>query len=276
MPCSARLNRLFAEDGKCFDLAIDHGFFNELEFLCDIEDMKATVETGVEAGPDAIQVARGQAHYLQEVAGRRKPSLVLRLDTANVYARNLSEHLFTRLIGDPAGTAVRLDAACAILNFFYMPDRQDLYRQSVENLNFAKAECERYGMPLMVEPLVMLPGARGGYQCDSDPDRIVPLVRQVAEMGADIIKCEPTARSADFHRVVQAACGKPVLPRGGGRMAEDAIFARTWELMEEGASGIVYGRNIFQHPKPKLMTRAFMAIVHEGAMPQQAREILAI
>lgn len=276
MSCSARLNRLFAEDGKCFDLAIDHGFFNELEFLCDIEDMKATVETGVDAGPDAIQVAPGQAHYLQEVPGRRKPSLVLRLDTANVYARNLAEHLFTRLIGDPAGTAVRLDAACAILNFFYMPDRQDVYRQSVENLNFAKAECERYGMPLMVEPLVMLPGARGGYQCDSDPDRIVPLVRQVAEMGADIIKCEPTAKSADFHRVVQAACGKPVLPRGGGRMAEDAILTRTWELMQEGASGIVYGRNIFQHPKPKVMTRAFMAIVHEGATPQQAREILAI
>jgi len=274
MSCRARLNRLFSEDGKCFDLAIDHGFFNELELLCGIEDMQATVEAGVAAGPDAIQVAPGQAHYLQEAPGKRKPSLVLRLDTTNVYAKELDEHLFTQLIGVPAETAVRLDAACVILNFFYMPDRQDVYRQSLQNLTAVKTACERYGMPVMVEPLVMLPGARGGYRCDADPDRIVPLVRQVAEMGADVIKCEPTAKSADFHRVVQAACGRPVLPRGGGRMEEEAIFTRTWELMQEGAAGIVYGRNIFQHPEPKLMTRAFMAIVHEGATPREAKEIL--
>ncbi|GAX91694.1 hypothetical protein [Effusibacillus lacus] len=39
-----RLNRLFAKDGKCFDVAIDHGFFNEMSFLSGIEDMKKTVQ----------------------------------------------------------------------------------------------------------------------------------------------------------------------------------------------------------------------------------------
>ena len=34
-----RLNRLFAADGKCFDVAIDHGFFGEASFLAGIEDM---------------------------------------------------------------------------------------------------------------------------------------------------------------------------------------------------------------------------------------------
>jgi fructose-bisphosphate aldolase, class I len=34
-----RLNRLLADDGRCFDVDIDHGFFNERAFLDNIEDI---------------------------------------------------------------------------------------------------------------------------------------------------------------------------------------------------------------------------------------------
>lgn len=44
--------------------------------------------------------------------------------------------------------------------------------------------------------------------------------------------------------------------------------------MEQGASGIVYGRNVIQHPRPAAITRAFMALVHEGATPERAMKIL--
>ena len=70
----ARLNRLFAADGRCFDVAVDHGFFNEGAFLSGIEDIAAAVHTLVEAGPDAIQLSPGQARHLQAVPGPRKPA----------------------------------------------------------------------------------------------------------------------------------------------------------------------------------------------------------
>jgi DhnA family fructose-bisphosphate aldolase class Ia len=268
------MKRLFAKDGKCFDLAIDHGFFNQYEFLSGIEDMEATVRTAVEVGPDAVQVAPGQAHLLQNVPGRLKPSLVLRVDTGNIYEPVAPGHLFAQLIGHPVEQAVRWDAVCVVLNLYYMPDRPEMYHASVSNVCAVKAACERYGMAMMVEPLVMLAGCRGGYDSDGDPKRIIPLVRQAAELGADVIKCEPTTDSADFHRVVQAAGGRPVLARGGGRTGEDAILQRTWELMQEGAAGIVYGRNVFQHANPAGMTRAFLAIVHDGANAALAAEAL--
>ena len=45
----------------------------------------------------------------------------------------------------------------------------------------------------MVEPLVLRDNAEaGGYMVDGDVDKIVPLVRQAAELGADIIKADPT------------------------------------------------------------------------------------
>src|SRR6266700_4129179 len=116
MSVTARLNRLFAADGKCFDVAIDHGFFNENSFLSGIEDMRRTVSAIVKAGPDAIQVSPGQATILQAIPGRDKPSLVLRVDTGNVYGATLPRHLFSQLIENPVEQALRLDAACIVVN----------------------------------------------------------------------------------------------------------------------------------------------------------------
>ena len=66
----------------------------------------------------------------------------------------------------------------------------------------------------------------------------------------------------------------PVLARGGGKADEAEILRRTHALIEQGARGIVYGRNVIQHPDPTAMTRAFMGIVHDGATPEQALALL--
>lgn len=275
MSIGPRMNRLFGEDGKCFDVAIDHGFFNEVSFLSGIENMKQAIRTIVDADPDAIQLSPGQAGLLQSIPGKKKPSLVLRTDIANVYGKSLPSHLFSELIQSPVEQALALDAACVVVNLLLLPNQPELYRQCVQNVCRLKPECERYGMPLMVEPLVMLPNeTHGGYMVDGDLNKIVPLVRQAVELGADIIKADPCDRLEDYHLVVEAASGKPVLPRGGGRAPDETILSRTYELMQQGASGIVYGRNVIQHTNPDRMTRAFMAIVHEGATPGQAMAIL--
>jgi fructose-bisphosphate aldolase, class I len=64
--------------------------------------------------------------------------------------------------------------------------------------------------------------------------------------------------------------------RGGGRVSDKEIFERTALLMQQGARGIVYGRNVIQHPDPKGMTKALMAIVHNNASPEDALEMVQI
>ena len=56
-----------------------------------------------------------------------------------------------------------------------------------------------------------------------------------------------------------------MLVRGGGRVSDKEILERTEGLLAQGAAGIVYGRNVIQHPNPKGITRALMAMVHDGA-----------
>jgi class I fructose-bisphosphate aldolase len=274
MSVPPRLHRLFAPDGKCFDVAIDHGFFNEFSFLGGIESMPAAIRTIVDAAPDAIQLSAGQAHHLQALPGKAKPALVLRTDTANVYGSELPEYVFSQLIAEPVEQALRLDAACVVANIFLLPNQPELYHQCIANIAALKAECARFGMPLMIEPLVMQPNERGGYMVDGTIEKILPLVRQAVELGADIIKADPSDRVDEYHRVIEIAGGVPVLVRGGGRAPDDEILARTAALMRQGAAGIVYGRNVIQHASPRGMTRALMAIVHDGATAEQARAYL--
>jgi len=268
-----RLNRLFAADGKCFDVAVDHGFFGERALLAGIENMDRAVLTLVAAGPDAIQLSPGQAPFLQGIPGPGKPALVLRTDFANVYGPEPPSYLFAEMIENAVGQALALDAACVVANILLIPGQPELHRQCVRNVTALRAACDPVGMPLMVEPLAMQSGG-SGYTVDGDIDKIVPLVRHAAELGADIIKADPTDDLEEYHLVIEAAGGRPVLPRGGGRVPEEEVLRRTEVLMSQGAAGIVYGRNVIQHESPVAMTHALMAIVHEGATAEEALGLL--
>lgn len=275
MTSKVRLNRMFSAQGKCFDVAIDHGFFNENSFLSGIENMRSAVETVVQAGPDCIQLSVGQARHLQDMPGKHKPGLVLRTDAANIYGNVLPDFLFSEQIHDAIEHAVRLDAVAVCVNLLLLPGQPELHHQCVRNITRLKTACEKYGMPLMVEPLVMLPNEeKGGYMVDGDLRKIMPLVRQGVELGADVIKADPCDDVTAYHRVIEVASGIPVLVRGGGRASDEEIISRTVELMKQGAAGIVYGRNVVQHPDPARMTAALMQVVHHEASVEQALAIL--
>lgn len=271
-----RLNRLFnPASNKCFDVAIDHGFFNEYSFLEGIEDIQSAVNTVIDAAPDAIQLTVGQAKYLQSVPGKNKPSLVLRADVANVYGPELSTASFSKMIDQPVLQAVRADAVCLCINLFSIPGAPEVTAQCIDNILKIKAESDHYQMPVMIEPLVFRPNSeKGGYMVDGDIKKILPLVRQAVELGADIIKADPTKDVDDYHRVVQIAGNTPVLVRGGSKASDEEILKRTKTLMGQGVAGIVYGRNIIQHKKPNLITKVLMDMVHKGISVEEGMEML--
>ncbi len=185
-----RLNRLFnPASNKCFDVAIDHGFFNEYSFLEGIEDIQSAVNTVIDAAPDAIQLTLGQLKYLQSVPGKNKPSLVLRADVANVYGPELSTASFSKMIDQPVLQAVRADAVCLCINLFSIPGAPEVTAQCIDNILRIKAESDHYQMPIMIEPLVFRPNSeKGGYMVDGDIKKILPLVRQAVNWVPTLLK----------------------------------------------------------------------------------------
>jgi DhnA family fructose-bisphosphate aldolase class Ia len=247
-----RLRRMFNPvSGRCLDIAVDHGFFGEKAFLQGIEDLPAAVDTLVAANPDAIQLTVGQA---------RLP---------------LPDHMFDLTLPNPGLAGVKLDAACVVVNLFELPGRPEVREACIRAVLNAKVDCEKYGMPLMVEPLVMKQSSKGGYEVNGDIERIIPIVRQAVELGADVIKADPTDDPSQYHEVIRTATGIPVLVRGGGRVEDDELLRRTQAVLEQGAAGIVYGRNIIQHDNPGGMTRALMAMLHDGADATAAAAIVS-
>jgi class I fructose-bisphosphate aldolase len=213
-----RLNRLFASDDRCFDVAVDHGLFGEASFLPGIESMEHVIATLVEAGPDAIQLSPGQAQLLQRRHGR-KPALVLRTDVANVYGREGvgREYLFSELIENIVVKALALDAACVVVNVLLLPGQPELHHACLRNVSTLRAACDPVGMPLMVEPLAMKPG-ESGYGVDGDTETIVTLVRQVVirlgaagiVYGRNVIQHEsPAAMTRALMAVVHDAVSAP-------------------------------------------------------------------
>jgi DhnA family fructose-bisphosphate aldolase class Ia len=262
-----RLNRLFnPTSGRALDVAVDHGFFGEPSFIGGIEDMPSVVRTLVAVGPDAVQLTIGQARHLQSVPGKAKPSLVLRTDVANVYGNPLDEHLFSHHVPFAIEEAVRLDAVAVCANLMQLPGHPAIRDANIRSIMALREQATRYAMPLMIEPLVMQDNATagGGYMVDGDTAKVVTLVRQAVELGADLIKADPTTDLADYAKVIRVAGGIPVLVRGGGRVDDRTLLERTVAVLDAGASGIVYGRNIIQHPSPAGITAALMAVLHEG------------
>jgi len=270
-----RLNRMFNTSGKCLDVAVDHGIFNEFRFLDGLENMPNVIAQLVEAGPDAIQMNIGQSDVLQSIRGKDKPALVLRVDVGNPYNPTTHEVMYNILQDEnnPILGALRMDAACVVCNLLLLSGEPDLHRQTVRNIGLLRTECDKYGMPMMIEPLVMKSNdVRGGYQVDGNAEVIVPLVRQARELGADVIKADPTDDPGEYYQVIDAArC--PVLVRGGGKADLKSVLDKSYAFLQQGAKGLVYGRNIYQHPNPTLITRAFMAMIHENATAEEAWDI---
>lgn len=272
-----RLNRLFnPNSGRALDVAVDHGFFGEPSFLGGIESMSRVLDVLVDANPDAIQLTMGQAAKLQSRPGRTKPALVLRADVANVYGNPLDEHLFSHHVPHAIEEAVRLDAVAVCANLMQLPGHPEIREANIVAIMQLRREASRFGMPLMIEPLVMQDNATaGGYMVDGDIDRIVTLVRQAAELGADLIKADPSDDLSEYHRVIEVADGIPVLVRGGGRVDDRTLLERTARVLDAGASGIVYGRNVIQHPNPSGITAALMGMLHNGLSVDAALALVA-
>ena len=175
---------------------------------------------------------------------------------------------------EPIIGALEMDAACVVVNLFMLPDEPDLFRQCVANIAATRAACRSYGMPLMIEPLVMLPNeVRGGYQVDGDADKIVTLVRLAAEMGADIIKADPTdepRRLPPRHRGrARARCSCAAAARRTCAPSS-ASRPRCWR---QGAAGWSMAATSTSTRTRARVVAALMAMIHRGASGDEAWDI---
>jgi DhnA family fructose-bisphosphate aldolase class Ia len=259
---------------KCINIALDLGIFGDRAFSKGIENLSTALPQILAGKPDVIQLNPGGLKIFNNLKIKSDVAIALRLDVTNVYEARDIDHAWDRADISTLDLASDTNVAAVVLNLLNLDENSRLQEQCIKNIQEVVARCKKLGIPLMVEPLVMTAKPGAGSASVGDVNKITALVRQAVELGADLIKVDATTPMSDFNQVVEIASGVPVLVRGGGQVSPVELLERTRIAMDSGASGVVYGRNVVQHPDPAKFIKSIRAIVHQNSSVADAVKIL--
>ncbi|WP_324716598.1 hypothetical protein U7230_14800 [Carboxydochorda subterranea] len=261
-----RMGRLLRpETGRGVIVAMDHGLFvGRPEGL---EEVGRTIDRLLPAGPDGVLVTPGMLrHVAGRLAGRGGPGVVLALDTyltttfpgkgGLAGAGSGQAH---RSIASPEQAAA-LGADCVKLLLIFGDAGLPAF---ADNLSFIAQTVEasrRTGVPVMVEPTVWsYPGVPAPALSAT---QLADMARIAVELGADILKL-PFAGPLDEFRSIVRESPVPVMVLGGARtQTPEATLEMARQATEAGAAGLVFGRNVWQHPDPPGLLRQLLQVVH--------------
>lgn len=248
-----RLKRFLRTDQRTLVIAFDHALV--LGPIAGTLDPAGQIQRFVEAKPDAVLLNLGNFRYFAEaVSAGPAPALIARLDWTTAFdeeAKAKAEGFQTCLVAHPE-EALRAGADAVITFFTVGSGDPEFERKEVQRVGILARECERVGVPLVVESL-----ARGAkVQNPRESKWLMLHTRMAAELGADVIKTENAADAATLREVIRA-CPVPILVLGGSRSGSDEDVVSTVRgIVEAGASGVFFGRNLFQSDNmPALLQR---------------------
>jgi len=255
-----RLNRLFnRSSGRMVTIAIDHTI--SYGVIPDLENIQKVVDVLADAGPDAIMMHKGIIERcFAPHAG--KVGLILQSAASSPYQPDME--LPTADVSE--AVALGADAISVAITI----GGEDQPRQA-ERLGKVVCEARVVGMPVVAH---CYPKGRFIPEDERfDVEHVLYAARVGAELGVDIIKTYYTGSPETFARVVDSVPAK-VVAAGGPKVSDlDQMLSTVKDIMDAGAAGITYGRNVWQDPNPKGVIAALRAIVHENATPAEAKEI---
>ncbi|MFP6689160.1 MAG: 3-hydroxy-5-phosphonooxypentane-2,4-dione thiolase [Alphaproteobacteria bacterium MarineAlpha10_Bin2] len=246
----SRLTRIFnPRSGRTVMLAFDHGYFQGPTTGLERIDLNI-----VPLAPyaDVLMCTRGVLRSTVPAACG-KP-VVLRCSGGNSILSELSNELVAVDIED----AIRLDAAAMAAQIYIGAEYE---HQSIGNLVKLIDRGNRYGMPTLAVTGV-------GKDIGVRDARYFGLASRIAaELGAHYVK---TYFVEDGFERVTAGCPVPIVIAGGKKLPELEALTMAYKAIDQGASGVDMGRNIFQADSPSAMIQAVGAVVHDDEKPAKA------
>jgi DhnA family fructose-bisphosphate aldolase class Ia len=238
-----RLKRILRRDRGTLVVAFDHALV--LGPISGTLDPGHQIRRFVEARADAILLNLGNFRYFADVGSSDGvPGLIARLDWTTAFndaAKACPRGFQTCLVAHPE-EALRAGADAVITFLTVGSGDAEFEKREIERVGSVARSCEHLGLPLVVESI-----ARGA-QVENPRDRqwLMLHTRIAAELGADLIKTENASDPENLRSVI-AACPVPILVLGGSRTgSDDDVLNTVRGIMQSGAAGVFFGRNIFQ------------------------------
>jgi len=247
-----RLASIFRpSSGRTVMLAFDHGYFQGPTSGLERVDLDIAP---IAPYADALMLTRGILRTC--IPPTYRGGIVVRASGGPSILKELSDEEIALSIDD----AVRLNVSAMAVQVFIGGEHET---RSVNNLTRLIDLGNRHGIATLAVTAV-------GKDMSRDARYLGLATRICAELGASIVK---TYYVEDGFDTVTAGCPVPIVMAGGKKLPELDALTMAHQAVEEGASGVDMGRNIFQSDCPAAMIQAVGGVVHDGLSPRQGLEI---
>lgn len=227
------------------------------------EDPLGQIRRFVQAEVDAVLLNLGLIRQFADTSPKgRLPAIIARIDWTTVWTamtNNGSGELRSSLVARPED-ALRHGADAVITYMVVGTGDADFESKEIARTAEVARECERIGIPLIVESL-----ARGkAVENPGDPKWLNLHTRMATELGADAVKTDYAGDPISMRSVVEG-CPIPMLVLGGSRQGSDEeALEVVRSAAQAGAAGVFFGRNVFQAPDMGLFLEKARAVL-DGA-----------
>ncbi len=246
-----RLSRIFNPDtGRTVMLAVDHGYFQGP--TTGLERIDLSIVPLVRHA-DALMCTRGILRSV--VPATENHAIVVRASGGPSILKELSDEEVALDVED----ALRMNVSALAVQVFVGGEFET---RSIHNMTQLVDRGLRFGMPVMAVTAV-------GRDMVRDAKYLRLACRMAAELGAQFVK---TYYVPEGFSTITASCPVPIVMAGGKKLPELDALTMAYRAVEEGASGVDMGRNIFQSADPDAMIQAVRAVVHDGKNPQEAHD----
>lgn len=247
-----RLSRIFnPQSGRTVMLAIDHGYFQGP--TTGLERIDLSILPLVPYA-DTLMLTRGILRSI--VPPSMSKSIVLRVSGGTSILKELSNEQIAVDIEE----SIRLNVCAMAVQVFIGGEFE---KESIINMTKMVDIGTRYGIPTLAVTAV-------GKDMARDARYFRLATRICAELGAHYVK---TYYIDDGFETVTASCPVPIVMAGGKKMPEPDALTMAYNAVQQGASGVDMGRNIFQSEDPVAMIQAVKAVVHDNETPDKAFDL---
>lgn len=239
------MSTIISVDGRMVVIAIDHGMT-----LGALDGLERTSQLFSEVAPytDGILVTYGSLKRHSDLLANTQA--ILRCDGGwsplQLNGRELGDYqlLFN------AEDAQALGAKAVVCMAIFGDERAE---KSINNLAALVRTAQPYGMQVIGEVLFS--------RKPSFKERC-HAIHITAQLGADIIKVEHPGDQDEMEKLCKVA-GVPVLVLGGPKREDPAaVLYLAADAIKSGASGVAFGRNIWQRSDASAWVQGLVEIVH--------------
>jgi len=247
-----RMARIFNPlSGRTVMLAFDHGYFQGP--TTGLERIDITILPLIPYA-DTLMLTRGILRSIIPASANK--AIVLRASGGPSILKEMSEEEIAVDIDD----CIRLNVCAMAVQVFIGGEFE---KQSVMNMTKLVDLGTRYGIPTLAVTAV-------GKDMARDARYFRLATRMCAELGAHYIKSYYVEEGFE---TVTACCPVPIVVAGGKKIPELDALKMAYNAVQQGASGVDMGRNIFQSDSPTAMIQAVRAVVHDNETPDKAYDL---